>query len=145
MDSSVLWGVAALMAVLTAWILKKGSTVQTLTDAGLVLFLLVMMASMFVSAVVYLYFPGSVTLFELVALNMISMSVGLIPILTALFRGDSQLDETRKGSAVSSRSMVFGAFIALALLSEVFMGWTFAIVSGESGSIPSAVSNRASE
>jgi polyferredoxin len=129
-DSYVLWGVAALMAVLTAWILKKGSTVQTLTDAGLVLFLLVMMASMFVSAVVYLYFPGSVTLFELVALNMISMSVGLIPILTALFRGDSQLDETRKGSAVSSRSMVFGAFIALALLSEVFMGWTFAIVSG---------------
>jgi polyferredoxin len=118
------------MAVLTAWILKKGSTVQTLTDAGLVLFLLVMMASMFVSAVVYLYFPGSVTLFELVALNMVSMSVGLIPILTALFRGDSQLDETRKGSAVSSRSMVFGAFIALALLSEVFMGWTFAIVSG---------------
>ena len=84
------------------------------------------MASMFVSAVVYLYFPGSVTLFELVALNMISMSVGLIPILAALFRGDSQLDETRKGSAISSRSMVFAAFIALALLSEVFMGWTFA-------------------
>ena len=53
MDSFVLWGVAALMAVLTAWLLKKGSTVQTLTDAGVVLFLLTMMASMFVSAVVY--------------------------------------------------------------------------------------------
>ena len=130
MDSSVLWGVAAVMAVLTAWLLKKGSMVQTLTDAGLVLFLLVMMASMFVSAVAYLYFPGFVTVLELVTLNMISMSVGLVPILTALFRGDRQLDETRRGSAVSSRSVLFAAFIALALLSEVFMGWTFAIVSG---------------
>jgi polyferredoxin len=118
------------MAVLTGWLLKKGSTVQTLTDAGLVLFLLVMMASMFVSAVVYLYFPAFVTVLELVALNMISMSVGLTPILMALFRGDRQLDETRKGSAISSRSMLFAVFIALALLSEVFMGWTFSIVSG---------------
>ena len=85
------------MAVVTAFLLKKGSTVKTLTDAGLVLFLLVMMASMFGSAVIYLYFPGFVTLFELVALNMISMSLGLIPILTALFRGDRALEETTEG------------------------------------------------
>jgi polyferredoxin len=130
LDSFVPWGVAALMAVLTAWLLKRGSTVKTLTDAGLVLFLLAMMASMFLSAVIYLYFPSLVTIFELVALNMISMSLGLIPILTALFRGDKPLDETRKGSSVSSRSIVFAAVIALALLSEAFMGWTFAIVSG---------------
>ncbi|MDA4115115.1 MAG: 4Fe-4S dicluster domain-containing protein [Thaumarchaeota archaeon] len=130
MDSFVLWGVAALMAVVTAWLLRKGSAVKTLTDAGLVLFLLAMMASMFLSAVIYLYFPSLVTIFELVALNMISMSLGLIPILTALFRGDKPLDETRKGSHFSSRSIVFAAVIALALLSEVFMGWTFGIVSG---------------
>ena len=118
------------MAALTAWLLKKGSEVKTLTDAGVVLFLLAMMASMFVSAVIYLYFPSFVTIFELVALNMVSMSIGLIPILTALFRGDRALEETRKGSAVSSRSVVFASVIVLALLSEVFMGWTFAIVSG---------------
>jgi polyferredoxin len=130
MEPFLLWGIAALMAVLTAWLLKKGSTVRTLTDAGVVLFLLTMMASMFASTVAYLYFPSFVTVFELVALNMISMSVGLIPVLTALFRGDRPLDETRKGSRISSRSMVFAAVIALALLSEAFMGWTFAIVSG---------------
>jgi polyferredoxin len=130
LDSFVLWGIAALMAALTAWLLRKGSAVKTLTDAGLVLFLLAMMASMFLSAVIYLYLPSLVTIFELVALNMVSMSLGLIPILTALFRGDRPLDETRKGSSVSSRSIVFAAVIALALLSEVFMGWTFAIVSG---------------
>ena len=130
MDSFVLWGVAALMAVLTAWLLKKGSTARTLTDAGVVLFLLAMMASMFLSAVIYLYVPSLKTILELVALNMISMSLGLIPILTALFRGDRQLDETRRGSTISSRSIVFAAVIALALLSEAFMGWAFAISSG---------------
>jgi polyferredoxin len=139
LEPVLLWGVAALMAVLTAWLLKKGSEVQTLTDAGVVLFLLTMMASMFVSAVAYLYSPGFVTVFELVALNMISMSVGLIPVLTALFRGDRPLDDTRKGSRVSSRSMVFAAAIALALLSEAFMGWAFAIVSGTASTTSQSV------
>ncbi len=118
------------MAVFTAWLLKRGSTMKTLTDAGIVLFLLVMMASMFISTVVYLYIPTFITIFELVALNMISMSIGLIPILTALVKGDRQLDETRKGSKVSSRYMIIAAIICLAILSEVFMGWTFAILSG---------------
>jgi polyferredoxin len=130
LDVIVLWVIAALMAVFTAWLLKMGSTIKTLTDAGLVLFLLAMMASMFMSTVIYLYFPSFVTVFELVALNMISMSVALIPILSALFRGDRQLDETRNGSTVSTRSIVFGTAIALVILSEVFMGWTFAIVAG---------------
>ena len=118
------------MAAFTAWLLKQGSTMKTLSDAGIVLFLLAMMASMFGSAVVYLYFPGFVTLYELVAVNMVSMSLGLIPILTALFKGDRALDETRKGSAFSSRSIVIATVIVLALLSEAFMGWTFALVSG---------------
>ena len=118
------------MAAFTAWLLKQGSTVKTLSDAGIVLFLLAMMASMFGSAVVYLYLPGFVTLYELVAVNMVSMSLGLIPILTALFKGDRALDETRKGSAFSSRSIVIATVIVLALLSEAFMGWTFALVSG---------------
>ena len=120
------------MAVFTAWLLKRGSGMKTLTDAGIVIFLLVMMASMFVSAVIYLYVPTLVTAFELVALNMVSMSVGLIPILAALFKGDRPLDETRKDSTVSTRSIVYVAIIALAVLSEAFMGWTFAILSGAS-------------
>jgi polyferredoxin len=130
LDLPALWFVAGAMASATAWLLKKGSMVKTLTDAGIVVFLFVMMASMFASAVAYLYVPGPVTIFELVALNMISMSIGLIPILTALFRGDVPLDETRKGSIVASRTIVFAVMIAMAVLSEAFMGWTFAIVSG---------------
>lgn len=130
MDLAILWLIAGAMAAFTAWLLKKGSTMKTLTDAGVVLFLFVMMTSMFVSAVVYLYIPTFVTIFELVALNMVSMSIGLIPILSTLFRGERQLDETRKGSAVSARAMVIAAVIVLAILGEVFMGWTFALLSG---------------
>ena len=136
-----LWAVAALMAVFTAWLLKRGSRMRTLTDAGLVLFLLAMMASMFGSAVVYLYVPGFVTLYELLALNMVSMSIGLIPILAALFKGDRPLEETRKGSSVSSRSLVVAVAIVLALLSEAFMGWTFALVSGVASSSGDVVSS----
>lgn len=130
MELPLLWLIAAAMAGFTAWLLKRGSTIKTVTDAGIVLFLMAMMASMFASAVIYLYIPTLLTIFELVALNMVSMSVGLIPILTALIRGDRPLDETRKGSAISTRKLVIGVIIILAILSETFMGWTFAIASG---------------
>ena len=137
----ILWVVAALMAVFTAWLLKKGSTIKTLTDAGVVLFLLAMMASMFVSAVIYLYFPTYLVLVELFAINMVSMGVAILPILSALMRGDKPLEETRTGSVVSSRALVYVSAIALALLSEVFMGWTFAILSGSATTSQGVISS----
>jgi polyferredoxin len=130
MDLPFLWLVAGAMAVFTAWLLKRGSTMKTVTDAGIVLFLLAMMASMFVSSVIYLYYPTFVALFALVALNMVAMSIGIIPILTVLSKGDKPLDETRVGRRVSSRAVVIGIIIVLALVSEAFMGWTFALLSG---------------
>ena len=137
----ILWVVAALMAVFTAWLLKKGSTIKTLTDAGVVLFLLAMMASMFVSAVIYLYFPTYLVLVELFAINMVSMGVAILPILSALMRGDKPLEETRTGSVVSSRALVYVSAIALAILSEVFMGWTFAILSGSATTSQGVISS----
>jgi polyferredoxin len=130
MDLPFLWLAAGAMAVFTAWLLKRGSTMKTVTDAGIVLFLLAMMASMFVSSVIYLYYPTFVALFALVALNMVAMSIGIIPILTVLSKGDKPLDETRVGRRVSSRAVVIGIIIVLALVSEAFMGWTFALLSG---------------
>jgi len=112
---------------------------RTLSDAGIVLLLLAMMASMFASAVVYLYYPSFATVFELVALNMVSMSVGLIPILTALIKGDRPLEETRMGSAISSKHIVIASTILLALLSEMFMGWTFALITGAASTTAQSV------
>ena len=126
----VLWLIAGLMAVFTALLVKRGSVMKTLNDASILLFLLTMMATMFISTTVYLYFPGFSTLIILVAVNMVSMSVFLIPVLMSLFFGDRPLEEIRKGSAVSTRTLIVGAIIALVITSEVFMGWTFAIVGG---------------
>ncbi len=118
------------MAIFTAWLLKKGSNMRTVNDASLLLFLLTMMATMTISAVVYLYYPGFTTLVILLAFNMVSMSVFLVPVLMTLFFGDRQLEEIRKGSKVSSRTLIVGSVIALVITSEVFMGWAFAMVGG---------------
>jgi polyferredoxin len=130
MEQVFLWLIAGPMAVFTAWLVKRGSTMRTLNDASILLFLLTMMATMFISAVVYLYYPGFTTLIILVAFNMVSMSVFLVPVLEALFFGDRPLEEIRKGSPVSTRTFVVGSAIALVIVSELFMGWTFAIVGG---------------
>ena len=140
-DLPLLWVIAALMAVFTAWLLKKGSTIKTLTDAGVVLFLLAMMASMFVSTVAYLYFPSYIAIVELFSINMASMGVALIPILSALVRGNRPLEESRKGSTISTRALVFASAIALAIVSEVFMGWTFALLSGAARTSQGVVSS----
>jgi polyferredoxin len=128
MELVFLWLIAGMMAAFTAWLLKKGSTMRTLNDASILLFLLTMMASMFISAVIYLYYPGFTTLIILVAFNMVSMSIFLIPVLMTLFFGDRPLEEIRRGSPIPTRTLVVGSVIVLVIISEVFMGWTFALV-----------------
>lgn len=129
-DLVVLWLAASAMATFTAWLVKKGSEAQTINDASVLLFLLVMMVSMFASAVDYLYYPGFFTLVILLIVNMVSMSVLLVPILAVWFLGDRKLEDIRKGSRPSVRAVVEGAVIVLVILSEVFMGWSFAILGG---------------
>ena len=118
------------MAAFTAWLLKRGTTMKTLKDAGILLFLLTMMATMFISTVAYLYFPGYSTLVLLLIFNMVSMSVFLIPVLATLALGDRPLEDVRKGKTVGARALFVGSSIALVILSELFMGWTFAILGG---------------
>ncbi len=126
----LLWAVAASMAAFTSWLLKKGSSMKTLNDAVVMLLLLSMMASMFVSTVVYLYFPGFMTLILLVIANMVSMSIFLLPALILLVAGDRPLESVLKASPVSARTLVVASAVVFVLLSEIFMGWTFALVAG---------------
>ena len=130
MEPILLWLIAGLMAVFTAWLVKRGSSMRTLNDASVLLFLLTMMATMFISTVIYLYYPGFTTLIILAAFNMVTMSVYLVPILGALFFGDRTLEEIRRRSSVSTRTVVVGAAIALVIVSEITMGWTFALFAG---------------
>ncbi len=132
--TELLWGAAVSMAAVTAWLVKRASRAVTLYDGSVMLFLLAMMVSMFVSAVFYIYAPNITTLFVLFAANMISMSILLIPIVASLMYGGKKLEEFGAGGFT-----LLGVFqvaaVALVVSAEVFMGWAFALASG--GILPS--------
>ena len=115
------------MAVFTAWLIKKGSEIKTLIDAGIVLFLLSMMATTFISTVVYLYVQASITLLDLVAINMAVAGVTTAATLFATRRGNDSLLKDKVGNI---KLLLIASIIALVILSEVFMGWTFALLGG---------------
>ena len=77
----LLWIIAVPMACLIAWIVKKGVDARTSFDYAFVSFLLIMMASMFGGVAIYLLNPTSIGVVEAVAVNMIVMTVGILPVL----------------------------------------------------------------
>jgi len=115
------------MVVFTAWLIKKGSEIKTLIDAGIVLFLLSMIATTFISAVVYLYVQASVTLVDLVAINL---AVACVTTAAALFVTRRGNDSLPKNKVDNIRLLLIASIIALVVFSEVFMGWTFALLGG---------------
>jgi polyferredoxin len=115
------------MAIYTAWLLKKGSEMKTPKEVGIVLFLLSMMAQMFVSIVVYLYFPTK--LFAILYFNLMVMGTIIFTLAVMYMLGPRSLDEIISG-AVRVRSVIIALIIVLVTVSEVFMGWTFALIGG---------------
>lgn len=123
-----LWVTAGLMAIFTAWLVKKGSEIKNIVDASIVIFLLSMMAEMFISVVFYLYFPTQLP--ELIVYNMfVMMFIIFIFAIMKIFGKPKTLDDTVSG-IVRVRSLIIVLIIALVMLSEVFMGWTFALIGG---------------
>jgi polyferredoxin len=118
-----LWVIAVVMAVFTAWLVKKGSEIKTFKDAKMPLFLLSMMTEMFITAVIYLYYPT----FALFFISMIAMFGVLLAFLT--MPEPETLDKTIAG-IIRVRSVINALIIALVTVSEVFMGWTFALIGG---------------
>lgn len=115
------------MAVYTAWLVKKGSEIKTFRQTGIVLFLLSMMAEMFISIVIYIFFPTE--LFGLLYFDLIAMGIIIFSLAVMNVFGPKSLDEILSG-IVRVRSLIIALIIALVLLSEVFMGWTFALLGG---------------
>lgn len=103
---------------------------RTLNDATVVLFVLGMMATMFMSAVYYLYYPVFDSIIILLIFNTVAMGVFLLPLLASVFFGNKGLEEVTTGSRFSLRSIVSSSAVGLAIASEVFMGWTFALLAG---------------
>ncbi len=120
--------IEGLMAVFTAWLIKKGSEIKAPRDAGVVLFLFSMMAEMFISIVIYLYFPA--VLPELVVFNIfVMMAIIFGYTILNIFGAPKTLGETLAG-IVRVRPLLIASIIALILLSEVFMAWAFALIGG---------------
>ena len=115
------------MAVFTAWLVKKGSEIKTLMDAGIVLFLFSMMTTIFISTVVYFYAQASITILELVAVNV---AVGGVTAFALQFAVQSGNEKVVKNGLGNIRPLLIGLIVALVVLSEVFMGWTFALLGG---------------
>lgn len=141
-----LWLVAASMAALISYCLKW--TAENRKKPGslmipLVVFLLLMMLSMVVSAVYYFAFPSLGVLIDLVVLNMLVMGGGALPFIFVIFR--SLLSEERAaqepgGEPVSEpKDVAWGGpavlvfIVALVLLNEYFMGWAFQLAAGGFG------------
>ena len=119
--------IAALMAIYTAWLVKKGSEIKTFGEAKIVIFLLSMMAEMFIIAVIYLYSPTFAAIFGLVVINMVVM-FGILIVIWTLPEPES-LDATVAG-IISVRTLIIALIIGLVTVSEVFMGWAFALIGG---------------
>ena len=107
------------MTVFTAWLIKKGSEIKTLIDAGIVLFLLSMIATTFISTVVYLYVQASFTLLDLVAINLAVAGITTAAILFAIRKGNDSLLQLKVSNI---RLILFVSIVALVIISEVFMG-----------------------
>ncbi|MDG7010679.1 MAG: 4Fe-4S binding protein [Nitrososphaerota archaeon] len=140
----LLWALAASMASVISYSLKW--TVENRNRAGslavpLVVFVLVMMLSMVVSAVVYFSAPSLGTLVDLVVVNMIVMGGGALPFVLVIFRSLLAEEGSPPGTAtqVDAGAKVrrswggpgpAAAVVTLVLLNEFFMGWAFQLAGG---------------
>ncbi|MDG6904165.1 MAG: 4Fe-4S ferredoxin [Nitrososphaerota archaeon] len=136
------------MAYVTAILLKwfvRAREKRTPIDLPLILFILIMMLAMVVSAVAYLLAPGTGLLLDLIVLNMFIMTGGILPIFLymSLKLSPEDLNQSEVIGADSPQQVAqtrtmrerYGvAFLPLAvsvvLLSEFFMGWALLLASG---------------
>ena len=95
-DQSVLWTMALIMALATAWISKKAACAQTGFDIVYGVFLLVMMVSMLGSAAYYLLLETILSLVVAFIASMVVMSVGVWLVLNHWAK-ESEKEFTQQG------------------------------------------------
>jgi polyferredoxin len=134
------------MAIVTSYSLKwtlQHRRVRGSLMIPFVIFVLLMMLSMVVSAVIYFSGPSINLLITLVVANMIAMGGGALPFVFVMFRTlladeDHPPEETAPketpGEPAGWYAVVPAFVIGLVLLNEFFMGWAFILASG--GALP---------
>ncbi|MCI4336697.1 MAG: hypothetical protein L3K17_05825 [Thermoplasmata archaeon] len=129
----VLAVLAALMAIVTAILVKWAAAARTRSQAAVVLFLLGMMAAMFLGAAIYFLAPSSHSLVEGLWVSSAAMSVSVFPVFLVFLEEARERTAAGEGYSprpMSSRPTFVAAAILLVLLNELLMGWTFQLANG---------------
>ncbi|MCI4368886.1 MAG: hypothetical protein L3K09_04915, partial [Thermoplasmata archaeon] len=123
---------AAAMAASTAFLIAWAAQARTAVRAAVVLFLLLMMAAMLAGAAVYYLAPSPTHLVEGLWVGSGLMSVSVIPLfLTVLREAAARAQDPGSPAAPIPRPRAFVAgVVALVLLNELLMGWTFSSAAG---------------
>jgi hypothetical protein len=129
----LLWPIAAVMAVIIAALVRWSSSSRTVVSAAFVVFLLAMMASMFLGALVYASDPGTRSLVVGLWVAGIAMSASVFPVVAIVLREAARSTETNgapSSRALASPTTLVAAVVGLVLLGELLMGRTFATAAG---------------
>lgn len=129
----LLWPVAAAMAVVIAALVRWSASARTLLGAGFVVFLLAMMAAMFLAALVVVSFPGPGALVLGLWVGALAMSVSVFPVAALALREAKVQMEAGASYAprrLRSPTALALAVTALVLVGELWMGRTFDVASG---------------
>jgi hypothetical protein len=135
----VLWPIAGVMAFVIAALVRWSAHSRTVLGAAFVVFLLAMMAAMFLAALVVVSWPGPGALVLGLWVGALAMSASVFPVVAiALREAKAQMDGGPDSPPRPLGSpMVLAAWVtALVLIGELWMGRTFDVASG-------AVANRA--
>ena len=145
-----MWGLAASMAIATSILLKwtvRAKDHKAPLDVPFILFILISMLAMVVSAVAYLLSPSTGFLLDLIVINMFIMTGGVLPIflfISLRLPQDQQATNEEGQLSMSMQSTnamkpvqrnlgyMVPLVAILVLLNEFFMGWALVIASGGS-------------
>ncbi len=147
----VLWTLAGAMAFATSVLLKwtvAARTKRSPLGPPLIVFVLVMMLGMVVSAVVYFLNPSTGLLLDLIIVNMLLMTGGILPILLMIsLRFEPEEEEIpteaipeTKGTVSADANeggskLMLPVVVTLVLLNEFFMGWALLLASGSGNAL----------
>jgi len=137
MNQIELWVLAISMSYANAWLLRRSSIARTSLVDSIVFYLLVMMASMLVGAVLYFEQPTQVGLAEALGLSLLVMSVGVLAVLHYWTKDDDVEDsklaahversdeQELQRSIVISRAYVVYFLVMMASMTAVGLVYIF--------------------
>jgi|GEM_PF-1032387 hypothetical protein len=136
MLTEFLWVIAALMALVTSFLIKRASMIRSKLNAYLIIYLFAMMVFSFLGLTIYELNQSEVSLALVFLFNSILVVAGLLFILV----------NTKKWKEEDVNSSVFRAsVIFLAMLSEFLMGLSFILITDKGTVINYLQSNGLSE